>query len=89
MTLDKVVIVLPTYNEKEVIESTISAVLKVIDGITNYDCEILVVDSSSPDKTGQIVKKIEDSNSKVKLLDVKERGLAWVWFAVMNMPFVR
>lgn len=75
MTLDKVVIVLPTYNEKEVIESTISAVLKVIDGITNYDCEILVVDSSSPDKTGQIVKKIEDSNSKVKLLDVKERGL--------------
>lgn len=73
--MQKVVIILPTYNESEIIELTIREVLKVVASIKDFDYEILVVDSASPDQTGQIVKNIEKNNSIIHLLNVEERGL--------------
>jgi len=59
---DKLVII-PTYNEKENIEAIIKAVLQV-DG--NFD--ILIVDDSSPDGTGDIVNRlIPQSNGRLNL----------------------
>ena len=46
----KVLIIIPTYNEKENIESLLTAVLKQHEAI-----EILVLDDNSPDGTGAIV----------------------------------
>jgi dolichol-phosphate mannosyltransferase len=46
----KVLIIIPTYNEKENIESLITAVLKQHEAI-----EVLVLDDNSPDGTGAIV----------------------------------
>ena len=59
---DKLVII-PTYNEKENIEAIIRAVLNV-EGVF----DILIVDDSSPDGTGEIVKRlIPESNDRLNL----------------------
>lgn len=59
---DKLVII-PTYNEKENIEAIIKAVLSV-DGAF----DILIVDDSSPDGTGDIINKlIPQSNNRLNL----------------------
>ena len=44
-------VVIPTYNEKENIAELIERVLK-------NDVDILIVDDSSPDGTGEIVKSM-------------------------------
>lgn len=73
--MKKLVVVLPTYNEKGVIETIIHQVLKQQDNLDGYDLAVLVSDSHSPDGTGQIVKDLTNYNPKVHLLDLTERGL--------------
>ena len=56
-------VIIPTYNEKENIEAIIKAVLTV-DGAF----DILIVDDSSPDGTGDIIKGlIPQSNGRLHL----------------------
>lgn len=50
----KKLVIIPTYNEKENIESIISAVFAL-----QQDFHILVVDDSSPDRTAEIVKNMQ------------------------------
>lgn len=50
----KKLVIIPTYNEKENIENIISAVFAL-----KEDFHILVVDDSSPDGTGDIVRKMQ------------------------------
>lgn len=50
----KKLVIIPTYNEKENVENIISAVFEL-----NEDFHILVVDDSSPDGTGQLVKNMQ------------------------------
>ncbi len=71
----RLVVTIPTYNEAENIQEAISRVLKQGKNLKKYDLHVVVADSHSPDKTGEIVKKIEKQNPKVHYLDVKERGL--------------
>ncbi len=71
----RLVVNIPTYNEQENIEEIIKLVLAQAKKIPNVDLHVLVSDSHSPDKTGEIVKKITKTNPKVHYLDVKERGL--------------
>lgn len=73
--MKKVIILLPTYNEKEIIKLTLSEVSKNARKINEMEIEILVVDSCSPDKTGDIVREAAAKDSKIHLLEVKERGL--------------
>jgi dolichol-phosphate mannosyltransferase len=73
--MQKVIVLLPTYNEKEIIRTTITEVLKNINKITNFDIHILVIDSDSPDGTDKIVENIKQEDIRVNLLIVKERGL--------------
>jgi dolichol-phosphate mannosyltransferase len=63
-----IVIVIPTYNERESIESLIREVLSL-----SLDLNILVVDDNSPDGTGAIVSKLAEESSKVRLLTRKKR----------------
>ncbi|PQL92626.1 polyprenol monophosphomannose synthase [Apibacter adventoris] len=51
---DKKLVIIPTYNEKENIKDIIYAVLNLNEGFN-----ILVVDDSSPDDTGKIVKDMK------------------------------
>lgn len=71
----RLVVVIPTYNEKDNIEEVIKKVLIQEKNIKNIDLHVLVSDSHSPDGTAQIVEKISKTNPKVHYLDVKKRGL--------------
>jgi len=75
MTAKKIIIILPTYNEKENIEEMISMVLKEQKNISNWDLHILVSDSHSPDGTNKVVENIAKKDKNVHLLDVRERGI--------------
>ena len=52
--MDKKVIIIPTYNEKENIEKIIRAVF-ALEG----DFHILVIEDGSPDGTADIVKRLQ------------------------------
>jgi len=73
--MKKVVVVIPTYNEKDNISSLIETIFEIIKKIKGYDFYLLVSDSHSPDGTGNVVREIRKMNKKVKLLDVRQRGI--------------
>ena len=62
-------IILSTYNEELFIEETLKNIIK-----TFLECEIIIVDDSSKDKTIDIIKKLNIKN--IKLFERKSRGLA-------------
>ncbi len=57
--MSKAVIVIPTYNEIDNIEATLKEVFAVIEKIKDWQVEVLVVDDTSPDKTYELVKKLQ------------------------------
>jgi dolichol-phosphate mannosyltransferase len=57
--MNKISIILSTYNEATVIEDTINQILKNISNV-----EIILVDDNSPDGTFEIVKNINNPNIK-------------------------
>lgn len=59
----EVLVVIPTYNERENIEGLINDILKQGEGI-----EVLVVDDNSPDGTADLVEEIRSSLGRVHLL---------------------
>ncbi|MCR4325013.1 MAG: glycosyltransferase [Candidatus Curtissbacteria bacterium] len=71
----RLVVNIPTYNERENIEEIIKRVLEQSKNLKDLDLHVLVSDSHSPDGTGDVVKKISRYNPRVHYLDVKERGL--------------
>ena len=52
--MDRKVVIIPTYNEKENIEKIIRAVF-ALDG----DYHVLVIEDGSPDGTAEIVKELQ------------------------------
>lgn len=71
---EKSLILVATYNEAENIAALLNATLKL-----KANLDILIVDDSSPDGTGEIVKKFCKNNNRVKLIirnGNKGRGLA-------------
>ncbi len=70
-----VTIVLPTYNEAENIEPFLTAVYQVIPEIGDFNINTLIVDDNSPDGTADIVKRLQQENSKIYLLENNTRGL--------------
>lgn len=67
--MGKTVIVIPTYNERENIEILLKRILQL-----KKELEIIVVDDSSPDGTGEIVKEYAEKYKNIKLLQRKEKG---------------
>ena len=61
-------VVIPTYNEAEIILETVSQVLAL-----KPELSVLVVDDSSPDGTGAVVKKAFAGESRVQLLIRKHK----------------
>ncbi len=60
---ERVLVIVPTYNEKENVRNIIYSVLG-----TEARSEILIVDDNSPDGTGAIVAAIAAENTRVHLL---------------------
>ena len=73
----KALIIIPTYNEKEVIGDIIREVLAL-----PYGFDILIVDDNSPDGTGKIVKNLSETNPRIHLLQrPKKEGLGPAYLA--------
>jgi glycosyltransferase involved in cell wall biosynthesis len=66
----KLSIVIPAYNEEEMIGDCLNSILHEING-KNYDLEIVVVNNASTDRTREIIA----SFPKVKLVDEPAKGL--------------
>ena len=68
-------VMLPTYNEKENIESIVSDILK-LDNVS-----IVVVDDDSPDGTGKIAEELaQQGPNRIHVIHRKERGRATAGF---------
>lgn len=70
----KIVVVIPTFKEKENIGSLIDSLQKELERIP-YESSILVVDDNSPDGTGRVVQKLMEENKNVYLTSGKKKGL--------------
>lgn len=70
-----VVVILPTYNERENIEKLIETLEKVFQKIPNWHMHILVVDDLSPDGTAKIVEGLRKNNPNLHLLEGLKKGL--------------
>ena len=78
MKIAKIVVVLPTYKERENIGRLIPELLGQFKKIPQHDFQILVVDDNSPDGTGEKVRrlsKLQSNQDKIHLLAGKKRGL--------------
>ena len=69
-----VTIILPTYNERENILTTVGAVLKAV----GDPVEVLVVDDDSPDHTWELVEQLGDARVRV----IRRRGVRGLASAV-------
>lgn len=73
--MKKAVIIIPTYNEVENISKLINSLFSLSKTIKGWQIELLVVDSSSPDKTASSVRKLQKDHSDLHLLSTKREGL--------------
>lgn len=70
-----VVVVVPTYNEKQNIIPLLTAILSNAKKMKNTRLSVLVVDDSSPDGTGELVLKYKKFHKNVHLLTGQKSGL--------------
>ncbi len=67
--MSKTLIFTATYNEKENIKYLIENLNKL-----NFDIDILVIDDNSPDKTWEILQKLEKINQNLKVIIRKNKS---------------
>lgn len=72
--MKKAVVLLPTYNEKDILEKFVNDLLSEIKKVKDWSVDILIVDSHSNDGTLDIAKKLTQKYNNVHILEVG-RGL--------------
>jgi len=81
----KVVIIIPTYNEKGNIERVISILeTEVFPKIKNHDMSILVADDNSPDGTAEEVKKLMKRWNNIDISSGEKNGLGAAYVRAMS-----
>lgn len=81
----KVVVIIPTYNERENIDKMIEVLEKeIFPKIKKYQMEILVVDDRSPDGTAEVVRKKMKKYDNIKLSLGKKEGLGAAYMRGMK-----
>lgn len=85
MSLEKILVVIPTYNESENIE-------KLIQELKSLEHHIMIVDDNSPDGTSEIVENLKEKNNNLYLIKRKSKlGLGSAYRdgfkAAMNMGY--
>ena len=66
--MKKISVVIPMYNEEEVIKTSYLRVEKVLKELKQYDYEMIIIDDGSKDKTLDLLRDIAHENEKVKVL---------------------
>lgn len=77
--MDRVVIVMPAWNEAQNIKEMIDVLLKEEFPTINADMHLLVVDNHSEDKTDEIVESASKKNKHIHLIQQKNKGLGWAY----------
>lgn len=80
----KVVIIIPTFNERENIRPLIEALHIQFSGM-HHDMNVLVVDDNSPDGTAEEVRALQQQFPKVHLIEGRKEGLGAAY--VRGMKF--
>jgi len=82
---EKVVIIIPTYNERENISMIIPKLENIFLKIPNYEMNILIFDSNSPDGTAEGVKDFQKKYNNIFLLTETEKsGLGNAYIQAMT-----
>lgn len=82
--MKKIVLILPTYNEKENIVTLISAIEGVFTKLSSYKLQILVIDDFSPDNTAYAVTELTKKFTNLILLQKKKEGLGAAYVLGMS-----
>lgn len=85
MKTEKVIIIIPTYNEADVIEETLCAICEIRSQIHDFDIHVLVFDSASVDATQSIVTRLQNESSWIHLqTEPKKSGLGSAYMQAMH-----
>lgn len=79
MDKQKVVIVMPVWNEAKNLKRMVRQLLEVEFPKINAEMQLLIVDNHSKDDTEKIVSEYSKKNNKVKLIQQKNSGLGWAY----------
>ncbi len=75
--MSEIVVIIPTYNEKENVERIVAEVLS-----QPLDISVLIVDDNSPDGTGEIADRLAESDPRVHVLHREgKQGLGTAYIA--------
>src|SRR3990167_5532205 len=82
------IVIVPTYNERENIDSLLTVLFDTFKTVANWYCQVLIVDDTSPDKTYELVKKLQQKYSDLHLLLNKTKvGLGGAYLRGMDYAF--
>lgn len=80
LTPEQAVVVLPTFDEAQVLEATVASIRSVMPEI-----EILIVDDASPDGTGRIADRLAEGDPYLSVLHrTSKRGLGRAYLAAFQ-----
>ncbi|MFM9280012.1 glycosyltransferase family 2 protein [Paenibacillus jiagnxiensis] len=65
-----ITILIPAYNEEEVIQQLYARLNKVIESIKGYSFEILFVNDGSKDSTAEIIRDLRKKDKRISLVDL-------------------
>lgn len=83
--MEKVVVIIPTYNEAEVIEETIMSLAEIRAEVSDFELNVLIFDSASTDTTASIVRHLQTSFSWLFLqTEPKKSGLGSAYWQAMQ-----
>jgi dolichol-phosphate mannosyltransferase len=88
MTQKKAFVIIPTYNERDNIEKTLTHVFENLAIVKNWQTGVLVVDDTSPDKTYELVKSLQKKFKNLELLiNGNKAGLGGAYLKGMDHAF--
>ncbi|TAL65886.1 MAG: glycosyltransferase family 2 protein [Legionella sp.] len=82
---EKVVIIIPTYNEASVIKNTLTKLFEAVQDLAHFDAHVLVFDSASTDDTQQMVSHLQAYYPQLHLQkEAQKSGLGSAYLQAMN-----
>ncbi len=82
--MDKVVIIMPTWNELENIKEMVQVLTEEEFPKINADMELLVVDNHSTDGTAEVVEAAASTHKNVHIVQQLNNGLGWAYVTGMR-----
>jgi len=70
----KILIVIPVYNEEEILEKNVLKLSNFLEQNITYDWQITIADNQSTDNSGSVGKKLANQYDKIDYLYINEKG---------------